>query len=424
MDIERIFEERKNNPLYNTSYPLKPEDWSEYKIKGNLPFLPDQELSFYIHIPFCKHLCSFCEYVRLKTPSENIQLSYINKIHSKIETFLENHPKIKLNGFDIGGGTPTSLNEDSFRNLLNIYEIVTTTAKLSQDFEPSIEGTFSTITAEKIAMLNEMGIRRVSLGVQSSDTHVNKSNHRKFSTFDEMSKILSLAREGGIHKINLDFMYGLKNQNLLTLREDLKIIKELNPEQVTLYELRTNRIAENSHTTSDERYDMYTLLYEGLISMGYFSSFGQNTFSKFKNDLGVSSYLRHRMREGCSYKGFGLGAQSMSKIGLSYNIGKDGKQLNKILESVAYSEEYTYVLPPKERASKYIAIAAYSGVFSLKVLSNILEDDASKLFSNQLEFCIEKGLISLENDIVSITKDGFKYYGPVFSLFYDSKNEI
>lgn len=420
--IERLYEGRKHDPLYNTSYPLDPLEWSKYKSKDCLHFEKDEALSFYFHIPFCNHLCSYCEYVRLQTPTEEMQLRYLDNIQAEVEKFLESHPNISLIGFDIGGGTPTALSEKAFKKLLDIFGYTIGNVALSTDFEPSIEGTFSTISKEKLSTLAENGIHRISFGVQSSNRHVAASNNRGFSSIDRMEEIIQIAHQSGIKKINLDFMYGLKNQNLETLSQDLETIKALNPEQVTLYELRTNRIMEKSHTTNEQRYEMYSILYEGLISMGYKSEFGQNTYSKFDTDMGVSSYLRHRMKEGCSYKGFGMAAQSMSKHGLAYNIGKDGKNLKRIQMMDSYTEEYTYLLPPLEKVSKYIAIAAYSGSFSLKVVSSILSCDAKNVFSNQLEFCIEKGLITLENDIVRITKDGFKYYGAVFSLFYDSKN--
>lgn len=420
-DVEKFYEERKHNPLYNTSYPLDPMDWSKFKSKEYLPFEKEETLSFYIHIPFCHHLCSFCEYMRLHTPSEELQFRYLDNIQIEIENFLEKYPNIKLVGFDIGGGTPTALSEKAFKKLLHIFGYITRNVTPTFDFEPSIEGTFPSISKEKFSMLTENGIHRISFGVQSSNKQVTDSNKRGFSSLERMEEIINKALQSGMKKINLDFMYGLKNQNIETLSQDLQTIKTLNPEQVTLYELRTNRILENNHTTNEQRYEMYSLLFEGLLSMGYHSKFGQNTFSKSNTDMGVSSYLRHRMKECCSYKGFGMGAQSMSKHGLAYNLGKGGKNLMATLERDSYPEEYTYLLPPLERVSKYIAIAAYSGAFSLKVVSSILNCDAKNFFSNQLQFCIEKSLITLENDIVRITKDDFKYYGAVFSLFYDLK---
>lgn len=75
--LDEIFEERKDDPCWNTSYPLSPDDWRQYRVNHSLSFDDDKELSFYIHIPFCKHLCSFCEYTRMLCPSEDLQESYV-----------------------------------------------------------------------------------------------------------------------------------------------------------------------------------------------------------------------------------------------------------------------------------------------------------------------------------------------------------
>ena len=81
-------------------------------------------------------------------------------------------------------------------------------------------------------------------------------------------------------------------------------------------------------------------------------------------------------------------------------------------------EEYVYLLPPKELASKYIAIGAYNGSFSLKRLSGLLRCDAKDYYSRQLDFCLSHGYIDILHDRVVVTSLGFKYYGALFSLFY------
>lgn len=103
----------------------------------------------------------------------------------------------------------------------------------------------------------------------------------------------------------------MKGQTAESLRHDAETLAFLNPEQITLYELRTNMIKEESHLSKQELFYFYSYLYNKLISMGYSARFGQNTFSKSPTDMGVSSYLRSRMLEGVAYKGFGISAQSM-----------------------------------------------------------------------------------------------------------------
>ena len=328
-----------------------------------------------------------------------------------------------MRGAHIGGGTPTTLSNDNFARLIDIYQKTVSSVQIALDFEPSIEGTFHTLTENKLRMISNAGIKRLSLGIQSTNSKVLFENQRTKETTVMIKKWVEAAKSVGIQKINLDLMYGLKGQTLKTIESDIAIIAPLNVEQVTLYELRTNMLNSGSCCmTKDDLFQSYNILYNGLISLGYQVRFGQNTFSVNKKDFGVSSYLRNRMLSGISYKGFGLSAQSMSKYGISYNVGKNKSNLSQYLNLATYNEEYTYHLPTQELLSKYIAISAYSGQFSLKMASEILEKDSIHYFKREIDFCVENELMTLENDTLFITRKGFKNYGAVFFLFCKSGN--
>ena len=418
MDVENRFNERKESPLWNTSYPLSPSDWTQYRTYAPLDFNEETELSFYVHIPFCKQICSFCEYSRMLCPNETEQREYIDKIGKDVRSFIERHKEFTLRGFDIGGGTPTALSEENLTFLMTIFSEAIGMLNVSEDFEPSIEGTFGTLSENKIRSAVSAGIKRLSLGVQSTDKEVLGCHHRQGPDIQLMESWMNTARKLGIEKINLDLMYGLQMQNEHTIKEDLKAIERLRPEHVTLYELRTNMISLKDVPSKEALYSQYSALFSGLIKLGYNGRFGQNTFSVTKGDFGVSSYIRSRMLEGVPYKGFGVSAQSMCNAGVSYNVGKATGTLTLAMKASSFQEEYTYNLPPGQLASKYIAIAAYNGSFSLTRVSDLLKADAFEYFKNEISFCISEGLMSLEKDRLFITPEGFKYYGAVFSLFY------
>ncbi|MBP8167641.1 MAG: radical SAM protein [Bacteroides sp.] len=418
MSINEVFELRKNDPKWNTSYPLSPDDWAKYRVHTPLGFEKDKELSFYIHVPFCKQLCSFCEYTRMICPDNELQAHYIHVVDEDITSFKTNHPNIVLRGFDIGGGTPTSLSDENFNLLLDIFDKAKSGVSLSEDFEPSIEGTFSSLSEAKLSRMVQSGIQRLSLGIQTTDTELLCSQHRERIKEEFISKWMDKAHLFGIKKINLDLMYGLKGQTKETVEKDLFTIKRHSPEQVTLYELRTNMIDSKDISSKEKLFSLYKQYYEGLRKLGYYASFGQNTFSLSKDDLGVSSYLRSRMTEGGAYKGFGISAQSMNKKGVSYNCGKNSYDLLNIVKQESYQEEFVYQLLPDEIASKYIAISGYYGSFLLdKVMSD--NDIAwNKYIDEVLSFCLEKDLLLLDGKRVSITEVGFLHYGAVLSLFY------
>lgn len=419
MNIADLYHSRISNPLLNTSYPLHPEDWGQYQTSGTLGFDGEEDVSFYIHIPFCPHLCSYCEYTRMLLPTKELQQQYLDTLKTDILRFKAEHPHLTLKGFDIGGGTPTALNDDCFSTLLHLYDEATNGQTLATDFEPSIESTVGMLSTTKLEAIAQHGIRRVSLGLQSTSAPLLHEHRRREATTEELALVIDHAHDAGIKKVNIDLMYGLQHQTLESLMADLDVIQHVHPEQVTLYELRTNMTRQKPTHTADWLFEAYSLLFDRLTDLGYHAQFGQNTFSVSPNDQGLSSYLRHRMLQGGCYKGFGLSAQSMSHEGVAYNKGKNLYNIAPLLASNTFEEGHTYRLPPQELCSKYIAIAGYGGRFSLRHASVLLGRDAQEYFHSQITFCLQENLLSCsKNDTLSITPKGFRHHGAVFSLFY------
>ena len=122
MNIDRIFESRKNNHIWNTSYPLSPIDWTKWRVKRALSFADDKELAFYLHIPFCERMCSFCEYTKTVCRDEAVQRQCVMTLRRDVDNFVKTHSDFSLTGFDIGGGTPTALSEENFQLLMRLFK--------------------------------------------------------------------------------------------------------------------------------------------------------------------------------------------------------------------------------------------------------------------------------------------------------------
>lgn len=424
MNYKHLYILNQQDNRFNTSYPLSPSDWESYKTTSqSLDFLPEDELSLYIHIPFCRQLCTFCEYTRMICPNEDEQMRYLYTLEKDIMQFIDKH-SFTLRGFDIGGGTPTCLSDMAFLYLMDIYTRACKRLTKTPDFEPSIETTFQTCTALKLTAIVQAGIRRLSLGLQSTDASMLRSCHRASSSLDSMLQTMQIAHEIGIHKINLDLMYGLPNQTIESIQLDLQSISILQPEQVTIYELRTNQLTNTPAQNAQTLYDSYCLLYDELIKMGYHADFGQNTFSLDKDDFGVSSYLRARMLHGTSYKGFGISAQSMCKQGVSYNLGKNAVNISSLIDCPTYENGDTYLLPAHEIANKYIAIAGYSNSFSLEVLHHLLNEKEWLSLQERIAFLVKEDLLYRDDNWLRITREGFRNYGAVNSILRTNNNPV
>jgi len=394
-----LYQNRLKNKKLNTSYPLNSKDWEQYLVSENHIFDIDEELSLYMHIPFCTNICSFCEYTKMLCPNEDLQFHYIQTLEKDIQRFINKHPFISLNGFDIGGGTPTSLTEKNFAYLMDIYKYSIKSVNLSSDFEPSIEATFNTLSETKLKLIFEAGIKRISIGIQSTQNEILKANNRNINSTKEITEWIRIAKQIGIEKINLDFMYGLKGQTIKEIEFDIEIIQLLNVEQITVYELRTNMLKYDISMRKENLFQAYSYIYKHLTKLGYYAKFGQNTFSLNHKDLGVSSYLRNRMLNAGAYKGFGISAQSMNKYGISYNIGKNEVNLLNYIKQQTYEAVKFYNLPKNELLSKYIAISAYYGEFSLTKASDIIGEDCYSIFKTQIDYCINNQLLTTRHQL-------------------------
>lgn len=418
-DIAALFARTSADILCNTSYPLKPQYFSDYRSQTDI-MQQTEALSFYFHIPFCRHLCKFCEYTRFLSRNAAEEEAYVRALIVQAQDYLQTHPVRQLYGLDIGGGTPTALHPAAFRQLTGFVRELLRTLPAVQPFESSMEFSFSTIDAEKLTLLSDAGIRRMSTGIQIYDKEILERNSREMYSVLQMKETLQQIHNAGIAKINLDIMYGFAGQTELTLHNTLHVIELLHPEQVTLYEMRYNQNAlPHTDITRETLFAQYTALYEGLCALGYQAPFGRNTFTVC-DDAGVSSYLHRRMLDGKPYKGFGIAAQSMSDKGISYNSLKSSK--DRYLPAYdAITEEDVYLLPPEEIAAKFVSVSLYSGQFSLHALSTLLGTDAAAYYAAELAFLETRELLTRGDDgICHLTRSGFLYYGAAAALFWSA----
>ena len=421
-DIQRLFEQRKNNPLFNTSYPLSPGDCAKYSTSGTLSYDASKPIAFYLHIPFCRQICSFCEYTKMCVPDTEKQRNYIATLIRDIERFVEKYPEWKFYGFDIGGGTPTALDPEVVSEFMIWYKHFIGERMVTDRFEPSIEGTFDSMASDyqgyhKSRLIAKARIKRLSLGVQSTSDKVLNPLHRNTISSKEMAEAIEEWHRLGISKINLDLMYCLPAQTVENIRKDIEVIRMLNPQQVTVYEFRTTQLNAPYKTDNDTCFTQYCELYDGLIRLEYYGEFGRNTFSRDAHDMGLSSYLRHRMFDGWQYKGFGISAQSMSEYGVSYNMGKN-ESTGKLIDNHSYESIAYYDLPSNELLNKFIAISGYSGGFSLSGAKSLFGEDFATRYNHILHFLIDEKLATISGDRLQLTKTGFRHYGAILSLFY------
>lgn len=187
-----------------------------------------KEVGLYVHIPFCKQKCLYCDFSSFSN-IDNLMNDYIEALNNEI---LEKALNYKIRSLFIGGGTPSYLDE---KNLISLLDTINKLDFLD-NAEKTIECNPGTLKEEKLRIMYDKGINRLSFGLQSTDNNILKSIGR-IHTYEEFKENYKTARKIGFKNINIDMMFGLPNQTVDICVNSLKDIIELNPEHISFYSL-------------------------------------------------------------------------------------------------------------------------------------------------------------------------------------------
>jgi oxygen-independent coproporphyrinogen-3 oxidase len=432
---QQIFEAGlRQHHIANTAYPIN-HNWTmkSYRVRR-----PDFEritaqawqgidtLGLYVHIPFCQHRCNFCEYTVINPADtdryENRYFDLLLREMALYGTLLDTRRKT-LTGFDIGGGTP------ALARTVNIERIIDAARRHFQ-WQPGMQISIETtprIAAEqpqKMAALRQLGIERISMGVQVTQLSLARQLGRQYKGFENLQRAVANIRAAGFDKFNIDLMYGFAGQAVETWRDSIEQSLELQADYITLYRMRYKGTAlqdEAATVTLDTINQMKAAAGEVLHSGGYIAPPGKNTFSRLPNDVGTSDYLTRRVINGEPYLGLGLGAQSLSHQTLAYNRGGASKSIDpyaKFVEAGRLPIQDLYNLPPVVSMAKMIAVSFYFGEVNLTCFKEKFGVPLEQQFPAEVGFVLQNGLMAYRGDCLSLTARGAKQFNGVIALFY------
>ncbi|KAI3350449.1 oxygen-independent coproporphyrinogen III oxidase [Clostridium botulinum] len=242
-----------------------------------------KEISLYIHIPFCKQKCLYCDFPSYSGKEKFIS-GYIDALNKEIKDKASSY---KIKSIFIGGGTPSYLDEIELEKLLKCINTLT----LGENLEFTIECNPGSLSEDKLKIMKKYNVNRISMGLQSTKPSLLKEIGR-IHTFEEFENNYLLARKVGFKNINIDLMFGLPNQSVEDWRKTLEKIIEFNPEHISAYSLIIeegtcfynlyNQDKLNLPSEEKER-DMYLLTKKILKENGY-SQYEISNFSKHKKE--------------------------------------------------------------------------------------------------------------------------------------------
>jgi len=331
-DADLIAKYDVNGPRY-TSYPTAnhfAESLPLAALTQTLQNLPQQQdLSLYIHVPFCDTICYYCACNKIVTNNRKHAVRYLDYLFREMQQVaatLGNRRRVSQIHF--GGGTPTYLSD---QQLSETFSHIRQHFELADDLECSIEIDPRTVTSARVEHLVELGINRISLGVQDFDPAVQQAVNRIQSVADT-SAIMDAARARGIQSISMDLIYGLPLQTNESFARTLDQVVALSPDRISLYSYAhlPNRFKTQKQInvvelpTATTKLSLLQMAIERFSQAGY-EYVGMDHFAKREDGLirALDDGTMHRNFQGYTTHGdcelIGLGVSAISQVNDLYS---------------------------------------------------------------------------------------------------------
>jgi oxygen-independent coproporphyrinogen-3 oxidase len=377
------------------------------------------ELGLYLHFPFCKSKCPYCDFNSYQLKEENQISSYISAFYQEITTYSKKLKKNKVKTIYLGGGTPTIL---SGVQIYNILEFCKSKFTIDKDAEITIEANPGTLDGKKLKLLIESGINRLSLGAQSFNNLFLKKLGRIHNTQDIIDSYY-LARKEGFNNINIDIMFALPDQTTEDLQITLKKAISLKPDHLSLYNLtikpgteyyKKYKKGKLKLPNEDEEFDMYNWAIKFLEESGFEHYEISNFARPYKRSMHNLIYWQNK-----PYLGIGAGAYSFIR-GYRYMNFKDPARYVKEVMDDKLPIDNGEKLSLRKRMIETIILGLRTkdgvGYIKFKARFGVNLND---IFSEQVIKSVNLGLLQKDDYRIKLTKKGIFLANTVFREFVD-----
>ena len=354
--------------------------------------------SCYVHIPFCKKICNYCDFPKWLY-NEGIVKKYLKALRNEI---IDIYKGENLKTLYIGGGTPSCLSSYELKELFSILKIL----KIDSSCEITIECNIEDITKEKLELFKEFGINRLSIGIETTC-----KNHFKFLgrsiDKEEVKEKIKLCKKLGFDNINLDLMYAFLNQTKDEVKSDVEFLLSLDVSHISTYSLQIEKhtklsIDKVKPIDSDLDAEFYFVICNMLKENGY-------------NHYEISNFAKENMEskhnlvywKNLEYYGFGLGAASyLANKRITNTKGMNNYiNGNRVVESVELEDidkayyELILALRTKEGVLKENLLKKYNGNIKkwynidLLLKQGLLKENSTHYYIEEKNFYILNSIL-------------------------------
>lgn len=368
-------------------------------------------VGLYIHIPYCKMKCYYCDFPSF-SGKDSTMIKYAKALSKEIDLMCKE--KV-ISTIFIGGGTPTYFSLDGWEIIKQSID------KLNKDnVEFTIEGNPKTFTKDKLEIFKNMGVNRISIGLQAwQDEHLNSLG--RIHTLEDFKNTYKLLRDFNFNNINVDLMFGLPNQSLSHWKETLHEVAKLNPEHISAYSLIIedgtyfyNLYKKNQIQLPDEETerDMYEVTISALGKYGY-EQYEISNFSKHNKPC-KHNLIYWELKE---YIGCGSSAHSYLNGYRYRNEENIEKYILKMeSENNALIEKHYNSIEEDIEEFMFLGLRKIEGV-SIEEFEKRFSKDIFNVYGKIIEKYRNLNLLKINNSRLMLTAKGIEVSNSIMSEF-------
>lgn len=423
--FEKKYEHRNRSVIYYYPNPIQKPEAGLFEGKHLQAECKSEDgnSTIYLHIPFCKSICAYCSFIKV-VKRDDLVVEYLNALKKEIELYANTEyvKGMTFSGIYIGGGTPTIL---SIEQLTDLIKTLFDSFHIAKDYELTVEGTLSTFTKAMLTALKEVGVTRISMGVQTFDEMIGEElNLPQKQSIAE--SVINLAHEIGIKEINIDLMYDLPGQTPEILKKDLLKAVATKITHISLFGMNIITDSTIFRTTEDKEkleellddekdFEYYDLICDVLEESGFVQKTATDWCRKgheFKINTCEIDGICERLSLGVGSMGQINNIVYINDIAVKKYIetmNQETKQLPISMYSTLWNNEMSQYMVMGMRMLK-INIPNFEKLFGKSMYD---------VFGSQIDTLVKEKYAVIEGDNIKITRlGGFYFVNVCIDLFF------
>ena len=379
-----------------------------------------KELGIYVHIPFCKQKCYYCDFISYANKEEETK-EYVKCIQKEIEIESKKYSKdeYEITTIYLGGGTPSYISALYIENIINVIKL---NYNVKDNAEITIEINPGTVNEEKILIYEKIGINRVSIGLQTTNDKLLKQIGR-IHTYEEFLNCYKLVSKSKIDNINVDLMLALPNQTIEDLEESLQKVIKLKPNHISLYSLILEEgtklekmVSENIVKLPEE--DMEREMYwktKRILEKNGYNHYEISNFAKegYKSKHNMNCWSQKE------YLGFGVAAHSYVNRKRYCNINNIEEYVSNIKKGKIENNRTVCEIQNKideQKEFMMLGLRKIDGI-DIQEFKNKFVENPIYVFHKELEKLVNEDLVEIDLDKIKLTNKGLDFANLIWEKF-------